>query len=92
INRLLAPIMPHACQRLHHLLGYDDTLAPQPTIETEQDPDGKPRPVLTGDYQQPNQWHVSTLKPGAALRDPAPLFRKLDDTLVAEELARLGNK
>jgi methionyl-tRNA synthetase len=92
INRLMAPIMPHACQRLHAMLGYDDVLAPQPDVASEIDPDGQQRPVLTGDYRYHAGWHISTLTPGTLIREPAPLFRKLDDSLIAEELARLGTK
>jgi methionyl-tRNA synthetase len=48
--------------------------------------------VLTGDYTAVTGWRISTIQPGTALREVGPLFRKLDDTLVAEELSRLGNK
>jgi methionyl-tRNA synthetase len=92
LNRLLAPILPHACQRLHHMLGFDDVIAAQPHVEHERDPEGNQRPVLTGDYTAVTGWRISTIQPGTALREVGPLFRKLDDTLVAEELSRLGNK
>lgn len=91
LNRLLAPIMPHACQRLHHMLGFDDVVAPQPHLEQELDPEGQPRPVVTGNYAVAG-WQRSTIQPGTALRDVATLFRKLDDAVVAEELARLTTK
>jgi methionyl-tRNA synthetase len=74
------------------MLGYDDVLAPQPDVASEIDPDGQQRPVLTGDYRHHAGWHISTLTPGTLIREPAPLFRKLDDSLIAEELARLGTK
>ena len=35
-------------------------------------------------------WRRSEVTPGTPLPEPAPLFRKLDDTLVEEEEARLG--
>jgi methionyl-tRNA synthetase len=50
LNRLFSPIMPHASQKLHQMLGYDDMIAPQPQVEYERDPDGAQRPVLTGQY------------------------------------------
>ena len=36
------------------------------------------------------QWSPSDLQPGQALREPAPLFKKLDAKVVEEERARLG--
>jgi methionyl-tRNA synthetase len=35
-------------------------------------------------------WTKSDLPPGQALRQPAPLFKKLDESVVGEEYARLG--
>jgi hypothetical protein len=35
---------------------------------------------------------VSQLEAGRVLRQPAPLFRKLDVKIVEEERARLGKK
>jgi len=35
-------------------------------------------------------WTVSELPAGQALREPAPLFKKLDDSVVEEEYARLA--
>jgi methionyl-tRNA synthetase len=34
-------------------------------------------------------WAVSELPAGQALREPAPLFKKLDESVVEEEYARL---
>ena len=47
--------------------------------------------VLTGGYETwTGRWKPSTLPAGQALREPQPLFAKLDpDTVVAEELARM---
>jgi methionyl-tRNA synthetase len=36
------------------------------------------------------RWALSDLKPGQALRQPGPLFKKLEEKLVEEERARLG--
>jgi len=35
---------------------------------------------------------MSAIEPGTSLRDIGPLFRKLDDAVVADELARLAPK
>jgi hypothetical protein len=34
-------------------------------------------------------WAKSELLPGKALREPAPLFEKLDENVIEEEYARL---
>ena len=35
-------------------------------------------------------WESSKLPPGQKLEKPSPLFRKLDEGIVAEERSRLG--
>jgi methionyl-tRNA synthetase len=35
-------------------------------------------------------WAKSELPPGQVLREPAPLFNKLDERVIEEEYARLG--
>ncbi len=56
-----------------------------------EDLDGGPAyPVLTGDYAAgAARWESQPLVPGTPLAAPTPLFAKLDDSVVAEELARL---
>jgi methionyl-tRNA synthetase len=34
-------------------------------------------------------WAKSELPPGQALREPAPLFKKLDESVIEEEYERL---
>jgi len=46
--------------------------------------------VLTGDYDTwVGRWEPSALPPGQKLPQPTPLFKKLDEKVVDEELARL---
>ena len=51
-----------------------------------------PYTVLTGDYRSwGGAWEPSALEPGQTLREPRPLFRKLDpEQVVADELARMA--
>jgi methionyl-tRNA synthetase len=93
LKTLFAPFLPFSSQRLHELLGYGGQLSG--TIHfsevTEQD-HGQPRVhrVLTGDYsKREGRWEPSKLRPGQKLLPPQPLFKKLDESVVAEELARL---
>lgn len=93
LKLLLSPFLPFSSQRLHELLGYAGTLAPQPHTEDAVAPDGTPRKVLTGDYRASlGAWRRSELAPGQVLQPPAPLFQKLDEAVVVEELERLRQK
>jgi methionyl-tRNA synthetase len=46
--------------------------------------------ALTYDHSDAiGTWAKSDLPPGQALRQPAPLFKKLDESVIEEEYARL---
>jgi methionyl-tRNA synthetase len=87
---LLAPFLPFSAQRLHELLGYDDVIAGPLAFESVSE-EGTEHVVLTGDYASwSGRWEPSALSPGRTLREPAPLFAKLDsERVVDEELARM---
>jgi methionyl-tRNA synthetase len=87
---LFTPFVPFSSQRLHELLGYEGFLA-GPLEFREVDENGKTHTVLTGDYQSwVGSWEPSNLPPGRKLREPQPLFEKLDaEKVVQEELGRL---
>jgi methionyl-tRNA synthetase len=62
-----------------------------PRIEEVDDLDGGPSyPVLTGDYTVGARWHSVPLVAGTPLAAPKPVFRKLEPSVVDEELARLA--
>src|SRR5581483_3575869 len=87
---LFTPFLPHTSQRLHDLLGYDGWLAGPLEYRTVEEEDGRSHEVLTGDYKSwIGEWKPSELPPGQQLREPVPLFKKLDDSVVDEELARM---
>jgi methionyl-tRNA synthetase len=90
LKLLLTPFLPHSAQALHELLGYDGWLA-GPLEFREVAEEGGTHVVLTGDYAGwSGRWQASALPPGQRLREPHPLFRKLDaEAVVSEELARM---
>ncbi|MBV1849199.1 methionine--tRNA ligase [Catellatospora tritici] len=89
-NTLLTPYLPHSAQKIHELLGGQGVHAPMPRIEEVSDLDGGPDyPILTGDYTVGAKWEPRALAPGTPLTAPTPVFRKLDPSIVEEELARL---
>jgi methionyl-tRNA synthetase len=55
------------------------------------DEDGKTHEALVYDHPTAKvSWAPSSLPAGQALNEPKPLFKKLDESIVEEELARLG--
>jgi methionyl-tRNA synthetase len=90
-NTILTPFLPHAAQQIHELLGGSGVHAPMPSIVEVDDLDGGPAyPILTGDYTVGGKWEHVAIEPGTPLQAPKPVFRKLDPSVVDEELARLG--
>jgi methionyl-tRNA synthetase len=90
-NTLLTPFLPHAAQRIHEQLGGHGVHAPMPEIQEVADLDGGPGyPVLSGDYRVGARWESAALPAGRRLAPPKPVFRKLDASIVDEELARLA--
>jgi methionyl-tRNA synthetase len=85
---LLTPFLPFTCQALHELLGYDGYLAGPLEFREVTEEDGRTHEVLTGDYSSwVGRWAPSELPAGQELREPRPLFAKLDpDEVLAREL------
>ncbi|HLB04111.1 MAG TPA: hypothetical protein VJK66_03760, partial [Gaiellaceae bacterium] len=91
LKTLLTPFLPFSCQALHELLGYHGNLAGPLEYRCETEDGGSAHTVLTGDYATwVGRWRPSALPAGQQLREPRPLFRKLDaERVVAEELERM---
>ena len=92
-NTLLTPFLPHSAQKVHELLGGTGVHAPMPEIVEVDDLDGGPGyPILTGDYTGRRAVGVGAARGRARpLAAPKPVFRKLDPSIVDEELARLAD-
>ena len=94
-NTLLAPFLPHSAQRVHELVGRSGGVAPMPEIREVDDLDGgRPYPVLMLDRDPGDglTWGSVPIEPGTPVAPPTPVFRKLDDSVVEEELARLEER
>jgi len=89
---LLTPFLPHSAQTVHALLGGQGTWSAAPQIDEVKDlDDGSPYPIITGDYtQQLATWGSTPIASGTPLAMPTPVFKKLDEGIVDEELARLA--
>ncbi len=89
-NTLLAPMLPHSSNAVHRVLGGSGDFMPMPRVEEVGDLDGgAPYPVVTGDYSTTPPWRRVDVFPGTPIGPPSPVFVKLDESVVAAELARL---
>ncbi len=91
LKLLLAPFLPFSAERLHQMLGYDGQLFGDLKIqsfqESNRDHDALTYEPSTGS----GRWQVSELQAGQKLRQPAPLFVKLEPEIVEQERDRLGS-
>jgi len=85
---MFAPFLPFTSQRLHEFFGYETPLFGEQYTETVKDALGE---HLVLRYKGVNgmQWKPSELKPAQKLNQPAPLFKKLEVSIAAEEIERL---
>jgi methionyl-tRNA synthetase len=90
LKTILTPFLPFTCQRLHRMLGYEDVIAPQPELEEVEEEGGDRHVVMTGDYDETPRWLASRLPAGRPLPEPRPLFKKLDEGIIDEELQRMA--
>jgi methionyl-tRNA synthetase len=89
LKTLITPVLPFSSQRLHEMLGYDDVIAPQPRLREYQEEGGQRHVVLGDDYDATPRWRPSEIPPGRPLQPPRALFRKLDESVVEQELDRM---
>ncbi|HWF82353.1 MAG TPA: methionine--tRNA ligase [Streptosporangiaceae bacterium] len=86
---LLTPFLPKSSQKVFEMLGGEGNWADMPRIDEVAEDEGRPYPVITGTYTGQASWGSAPIKPGTPLRQPTPLFAKLDPAVVDDELARL---
>jgi methionyl-tRNA synthetase len=92
LKKLLAPFLPFTAEKLHHYLGYEKPIFGDQFTEARDDSLGSHTILRYRSDSEINQWHPSELKGGQKLQPPAPLFKKLDTSIVEEERAKLGEK
>jgi len=88
---LFAPYLPFSSERLHQYLGYEGTLFGRSYVSTFEEEEGRVHQALCyDDSDASGEWKPSQLPAGQVLRQPEPLFKKLDESVVEEERARIG--
>ena len=101
LNLMLSPFLPHAANDIDRVMGGAGEIAPMPRIEevAELDPQVLPAdfegrngyPIITGDYTQVPTWERHPITVGTPIAKPTPVFVKLDESIVEEELARYAD-
>jgi methionyl-tRNA synthetase len=93
LRTVLSPFLPHSAQLVHEAFGGSGTVSPMPELREVQDLDGGTAyPVLTNTYRVGENvaaWAQTPIVPGTPVPPACPIFRKLDESVVAEELERL---
>ncbi len=87
---ILAPFLPFTSEHLHTYLGYTQPLFGEQITEIREDDLGQHEVLRYLPDKATGRWEPSQLPEGQPLQKPTPLFRKLDESVVAEERARLG--
>ena len=101
LNLMLSPFLPHAANDIDRVMGGAGEIAPMPYIEDvkELDPQVLPAdfegrdgyPIITGDYTNVPTWERHPITVGTPIAKPTPVFVKLDESIVEEELARYAD-
>ena len=87
---LLAPFLPFSSQKLHEFLGYDGQLFGELKIVEYAETTRRHEALVYDGSAASGRWGPGSLPPGQPLREPQPLFVKLDPEIVEQERAYLG--
>jgi len=88
---MFAPFLPFTSERLHYYLGYSKPLFGEQYTLPVEDSLGIHEALLYRSGKAEGSWNAEILLAGHRLLKPEPLFKKLDDQIVAEERARLSS-
>src|SRR3984957_9766689 len=86
---LLTPFLPRSSEAVNEMPGGAGDWSGLPRIETVDEEGGPSYPVITGSYDSSFRWESRPIAAGTPLAVPVPLFKKLDQSVVDEEIARL---
>ena len=96
LNIMISPFLPHSSNQIAQLLGQKP-IAPMPEIkhvediaENGQTPRLTTYPIITGDYTTTAKWQTTPIAVGTPISKPKPVFTKLDESIIEEELERMN--
>lgn len=87
---LFSPFLPFSSERLHENLGYSEPLFGELLIRSYEEKTRAHEALTYDGSTARGRWEPSELKAGQKLRQPGPLYRKLDEEVVEQERSRLG--
>lgn len=90
LKTLFAPFVPFSSQKVHEYLGYEGQLFGEQKIESYDEETRSHKGLVYDGSKAIGKWEKTTLKQGQALRQPTPLFTKLDPEIVDFERGFLG--
>lgn len=90
LKTLLAPFLPFSAQQVHEMLGYDGQFFGSLDVRELEEETRNHLGLVYDGSAAVGKWEKSALPAGQALRQPSPLFVKLDPELIEAERAKLG--
>lgn len=87
---LLSPFLPFSAQRVHEMLGYDGQLFGELKIEDYAESERSHKALIYDGSAAIGTWSKSDLQPGQTLREPSPLYAKLEPEIIEAERGFLG--
>ncbi len=90
LKTLLAPFLPFTTQQLHEMLGYEGQLFGEQQIASYDEETRSHEALIYDGSTAIGRWEPVKLEPGQKLQPPKPLYKKLDESIAEEEIARLG--
>jgi methionyl-tRNA synthetase len=90
LKTLFAPFVPFSSQQVHEYLGYDGQLFGELNIQEFPESKRSHKALTYNHAGAIGTWAAQTLAQGQALREPAPLFTKLEPEMIEFEQAQLG--
>ncbi len=93
LNTIMSPFLPHSSNAVHLAIGGEGEFMPMPVVKDvpglDVGDEGRSYPVVTGEYTSTPRWESRPVVVGAGVAKPTPVFTKLDESVVADELKRL---
>ena len=89
---LFAPFIPFSSQKVHEYLGFDGQLFGDLHINEYEEETRSHKALVYDGSNAIGKWEAVTLEQGQALRQPSPLFVKLEEDIVEQEQALLGQE
>ncbi len=84
LNLMWGPILPHSAEKVHAMLGYEGSLFGRQYTELVEDARGSHLVLRYDGTGATGVWEPHVLPVGQPLREPAALFVKLDDAMLAK--------